>query len=221
MSNYSQTHYQICQECQNIVNKGPWLHIYIHVLVIIKWRIYILTKLSLFIIWRKLVLTKIKQFTVCKNGTLHSCFIWPSMVSMLKTLLFIVQIILMSWQHYVVWKLATVSICESPVSFSANKIACNKQIALKFLSNFTEQLECIRRTFQRSECNRILFVTGLRFTQCVTVGTGSSLLHQHGHSQSQVIIELCMLQDSYLRSALLLKQAAHCYINMDLPKVWL
>ena len=34
------------------------------VLVILKWRIYVLMKSSFFSIWRKLVLTKIKQFTV-------------------------------------------------------------------------------------------------------------------------------------------------------------
>ena len=62
MSNYSQTSYQICQKCQNIAKKGPWLQI--HILVIIKWRIHILMKWSSFAIWRKLVLTKIKQFTV-------------------------------------------------------------------------------------------------------------------------------------------------------------
>ena len=45
-----------------IIRKGPLVKN--NVLVILKWQIYILTKLSFFAIWRKLVLTKIMQFTV-------------------------------------------------------------------------------------------------------------------------------------------------------------
>ena len=41
----------------------------------LKWRIYVLTKLPFFAIWRKLVLTKIKQFTVSHFS--NSCQ-WPS-----------------------------------------------------------------------------------------------------------------------------------------------
>ena len=58
---YIITHVRCAKHIIIIFRKGPVVSNF--VLVILRWRIYVLTKLSFFAIWRKLVLTKIKQFS--------------------------------------------------------------------------------------------------------------------------------------------------------------
>ena len=75
MNNYSQTVIKSVKCTKHCLRKGR-VPVTIYVLAILKWRIYVLTKLHFVAVWWKLVPTKIKQFSVlqrkCNVNNLYS-----------------------------------------------------------------------------------------------------------------------------------------------------